>query len=390
MLRSEHCLMFQNHRSTHAPQWPPDTLVSGRYRVVRKITSGGMGEVYEAYDTKREMPVALKRLAIEESGDTFERERQRHEAYKRLQREAILTSRLGHPGIVNTSDLVYDADGTPVVVMELLQGITLQQHLAYSTVPAHVAADWMAQVLEALAVAHANGVIHRDLKPANLFLTEDPSMPLGVRVKILDFGISKDVSTTEGPDQLNTALTMTNVFLGSYQFASPEQFDPTKKVSPRSDLYSIGVVFFKAVTSAHPAGSISINDLMLRSIFGNIERSPKKLRPEVPAWFDAIVQRALALSPDDRFRSAESMREALLDGMATGAVAPVALPPNTIPPANRTVPPASQPVPPAPPPVIMMPPAPPFWKDPRSWLVVALAIVAFMGWGGWLLALRPR
>jgi serine/threonine-protein kinase len=189
--------------------WHPGALVGERYEVCRRLSGGGMGEVFEARDVKRDLPVALKRVMVEHTSNVLERERRNHEAAVRLQREAMHTSRLGHPSIVNVFDLVYDVDGAPVMVMELLEGVTLHDHLRYSTVPVHTAIDWIAQVLDALAVAHAAGVIHRDLKPPNLFLTEDPAMPNGVRVKILDFGVAKQVSTAqEGADDEEQATAV--------------------------------------------------------------------------------------------------------------------------------------------------------------------------------------
>jgi serine/threonine-protein kinase len=283
-----------------------------------------MGEVYEARDTKRDLPVALKRVVVEATSNLLERERRNHEAALRLQREAMHTSRLGHPSIVNVFDLVYDTDGAPVMVMELLEGITLHDHLTYSTLPVHVAVDWIAQVLDALAVAHAAGVIHRDIKPANLFLTLDPAMPTGVRVKILDFGVAKrwSASAGGGAEDEATALTMTNVFLGSFQYASPEQFDPNQTLTPRSDLYAVGVVLFRVLVGRHPANTNTLHDLMMRTLFGSIDRSVRAFRPDVSAGLDAVIARALALRPDDRFPSAAAFREALIAAVGGPSASP--------------------------------------------------------------------
>lgn len=330
---------------TQTTPWLPGALVGERYEVVRRLTAGGMGEVFEARDIKRDLPVALKRMLLDGGGGTLERERRLHEASVRMHREAIHTSRLGHPGIVNVLDLTYDLDATPVVVMELLHGVTLAEVIRYTTLPAHVACDWMAQVLDALAVAHASGVVHRDLNPENLFLIEDPAMPLGVRVKILDFGVAKQVSADGADpgsdDDASTSVTMANVFLGSFQYASPEQFDPTKRVSGRSDLYAVGVIFFRALTGRHPANSRALNDLMLRTLFGNIERSARPYRPDVPLWLDAALARALALDANDRFATAESMRDALLDGHRAARATltpPAAPPPASLAPASPPTP----------------------------------------------------
>ncbi|MFO0647562.1 MAG: serine/threonine-protein kinase [Polyangiales bacterium] len=331
--------------SSGTSPWHPGTLVGERYEVVRRLTAGGMGEVFEGRDTKRDLPVALKRLMIEASGSTLDRERRLHEASVRMHREAIHTSRLGHPGIVNVLDLTYDHDATPVVVMELLHGVTLQGILAYTTLPAHVAADWMAQVADALSVAHAAGVVHRDLKPENLFLVEDASMPLGVRVKVLDFGVAKQLSPEpaddgNSDDDTSTAFTMANVFLGSFQYAAPEQFDPAQGVSGRSDLYALGVIFFRALTGQHPAGAKNLNDVMLRTLFGNIERSPRRARPDVPAWLDAVIAQSLELAPQNRFATAEALRDALFAGMRVG-YATSSSPPHPSAPPYASAPPVS-------------------------------------------------
>ncbi len=373
--------------SSGTSPWHPGTLVGERYEVVRRITAGGMGEVFEGRDTKRDLPVALKRLVIETSGSTLDRERRLHEASVRMHREAIHTSRLGHPGIVNVLDLTYDLDATPVVVMELLHGVTLQGILAYTTLPAHVAADWMAQVADALSVAHAAGVVHRDLKPENLFLVEDPSMPLGVRVKVLDFGVAKQLSPEPtdddggSDDDTSTAFTMANVFLGSFQYASPEQFDPAQGVSGRSDLYALGVIFFRALTGLHPAGARNLNDVMLRTLFGNIERSPRRARPDVPPWLDAVIQQSLELAPQNRFASAEALRDALFAGMRVGYATasspphPSAAPYMSAPPVSNSPPHASAPPVSNSPPCMSAPPLAPAAPKRLNLVVVASAVV---------------
>ncbi len=326
--------------SATASVWPPGALVGGRYAVVRRITAGGMGEVYEGRDVKRDLPVALKRMVLDGGGSALERARRVREATVRMEREAIHTSRLGHPGIVNVLDLTYDADETPVVVMELLEGQTLDALLAYTPLPPRVAVDWIAQVLDALAVAHAHGVVHRDLKPANLFLVRDPAMATGVRVKILDFGVARVVRSDapEGSDgdDASTSVTMANVFLGSFEYASPEQFDGAQRVTARSDLYAVGVILYRALTGLHPARTRALNDLMLRTLFGNIERSPRAVVPEVSEALDAVVQRALAHGPAQRFERAELFRDALVATLAPPAMtAPTTPPPSPAPQGPR-------------------------------------------------------
>ncbi len=286
------------------PPWGLGQRVAGRYEVTRRIDAGAMGEVWAAHDTLRDRPVALKRLT-----GVDPRSPDHAEAVERLRREAVFTSQLRHPGIVEVYDLAVEG-AEPVLVMELLSGVTLEEHLRVAHHLAEdIAVEWMSQVLDALAAAHAAGVLHRDLKPANVFLAADPGARFGARVKLFDFGLSK--ALPRGDDSDRTELTLHNVFLGSLRYASPEQLDGNRPLDPRSDLYAVGVMLFGALTGSHPAGSDKPNDIVLRSLSGNVERSPRALRPAVSPSLDAVTQRALAHAPEGRYGSAAEMAAAL-------------------------------------------------------------------------------
>lgn len=289
--------------SASAPPWNLGQRVAGRYEVVRRIDAGAMGEVWAAHDALRDRPVALKRLA-----GVDPRSPDHAEAVERLRREAVFTAQLRHPGIVEVYDLAMEG-AEPVLVMELLSGVTLEEHLRVAGhLAPDVAVEWMAQVLDALSAAHAAGVLHRDLKPANVFLTHAPGSQRA-RVKLFDFGLSK--AMPRGDDTDRTELTLHNVFLGSLGYASPEQLDGNVALDARSDLYAVGVMLFRALTGEHPARSDKPNDIVVRSVSGSIERSPRALRPTVPPALDAAVRRALAHRPDERFGSAAEMAAAL-------------------------------------------------------------------------------
>ena len=256
--------------------------LGGRYRLDAVLGQGGFGTVYRATHRAIDEPVAIKFLRPELA--------QSPELRARLRREAKALARLRHPNIVAVLD--YDEDrGAPYLVMELVDGVTLESQLLVEgrTLPlARVAAIFDA-LLEGLGAAHAAGVVHRDMKPANVLLTADDG------VKILDFGIA----LMAGPDG-DPRLTATGVVQGTPLYMSPEQCR-ARPVGPRADIYSVGVMLFAALTGETPFYSDSATDLMVKHIF--LEPPPLRergVRPQLPPALEALVRRTLAKSPEDR------------------------------------------------------------------------------------------
>ena len=275
---------------------PPTDCVSdlvGRtfthYRIVQKLGSGGMGEVYAAEDIRLGRRVAIKLLL-----ESFRHDRV---ALERLRREARAASSLNHPNICTIFDIGED-DGVPFVVMELLEGSSLAALLRAGPISISEAVTVCLGVLGALDALHSRGLVHRDIKPSNVFLT-----PHGA--KLLDFGLAKSVAVSGGAARAATGdITQSGLVIGTPQYMSPEQLQGAA-LDARSDIFSLGAVLFEML-SGHPAFSgRTIPELFHRIVF----EQPTALA--APAPVRAIVSRALAKGTADRFQSAAAMADQL-------------------------------------------------------------------------------
>src|SRR3954471_17068616 len=279
----------------------PDSLIDqvfhGRYKVVRKLGAGGMANVYLAEDQELGRRVAIKILDDRHSQDAH--------GLERFQREAKNAARLSHPNIVS----IYDrgvSDGTYYIAMEYLEGRTLKELLvARGPTPIAVAIDYARQILAALGFAHRNGVVHRDIKPHNVSVAQDG------RLKVMDFGIAH-----AGPSQ----MTETGSIIGTAQYLSPEQAKGTQ-VTPASDIYSVGVVLYEMLTGTVPFTGDTPLDIAMKHLSAT-PPAPSAKRPDVPPEIDAIVLRALAKNPGDRYQSAEEMDVDLARAARGQAIAP--------------------------------------------------------------------
>jgi len=269
-------------------------LLDERYRLLREVGAGSMGVVYEAEHVHIHRRVAVKVLKHELASNA--------DAVRRLEREAQLTSDLGHPNIVQCRDFGYSRDGRVYLVMEWLEGETLEARLERQSIDALTAIDIALQTSAALAEAHAHEVVHRDLKPANLFLTLDREGNL--RVKVLDFGIAK---LTEA----QVSLTATGVVVGTPNYMSPEQATGGP-VDARADLYALGVILYEMVTGTVPfVGDSALSVLHQHST--QMPAAPSELAPDrqIPPALETIVMRCLAKRPADRYASASQLGAAL-------------------------------------------------------------------------------
>ncbi|MBA2689649.1 MAG: serine/threonine protein kinase, partial [Burkholderiales bacterium] len=260
----------------------------GRYQIASVLGAGAMGKVYKAFDPLIERTVAVKTIGLHFEGPEID------EFKARFYREAKAAGGLNHPNIVTIYD-VAESDNIAYIAMELLEGLSLRQILdAESRPPLARAARIVAEVADALAYAHDRGVIHRDIKPANILLTRN-----GL-TKITDFGIAQ-LPATEG--------IQPGLLVGSPRYMAPEQITGTS-LDGRADIFSLGAVLYEMLTGIAPFQGQNLQELMYRILHQQPVRA-SKLVPAIPAALDAIVERALAKKPDERFQSARDLARAL-------------------------------------------------------------------------------
>ena len=259
-----------------------DRVFDKRYVIKRKLGSGGMADVYLAEDQTLGRHVALKLLNERHAPDEQFVARFRHAAQS--------AAGLNHPNIVSIFDRG-EAEGTYYIAMEYLDGRTLKELLVRNgPTPIPVSIDYARQILGALAFAHRNGIIHRDIKPHNIVVGPDG------RLKVTDFGIARS-----GASQMTEAGSI----VGTAQYLSPEQARGAP-VDARSDIYSLGIVLYEMLTGKVPFTGDTPVEIAMKHL-SQVPEPPSELRPDVPHALDAVVMRALAKDPDQRYASAEEM-----------------------------------------------------------------------------------
>src|SRR5580698_6516930 len=279
----------------------------GRYTVIEPIGSGGMGQVYRARDQKLERVVAIKILSPGlVTGD---------EARRRFRKEALALAKLSHPHIAAVYD-VGEQDGVDYLVMECVPGESLAAKLGAGPLTVKDATSITQQIAQALEEAHEQGVIHRDLKPSNVMVT-----PKGT-VKVLDFGLAKllDVSGTEE----TRSVEETQRLMGTVPYMSPEQAYG-KTLDARTDLWSLGVVYYETLTAQRPFRADSAVGV-LKAITEETPKPVTEIRPDAPAMTDQIVGHALKKNSADRYQSASEVvkdTSDLLTSMSGTTLAPL-------------------------------------------------------------------
>ncbi|MFM9140287.1 MAG: protein kinase domain-containing protein, partial [Solirubrobacterales bacterium] len=264
----------------------PETVIDGRYRIERRIGSGGMADVYLASDLQLGREVAVKIL--------HRRFAQDPEFVERFRREASNAAGLQHQHIVS----VYDRgewDGTYYIAMEYLQGRSLKQIIQdYGPLDPALAADLASQILRAERFAHRRGVVHRDIKPHNVIVDDD-----GLAT-VTDFGIARAGASD---------MTQTGSIMGTAQYLSPEQAQG-QPVGPGSDLYSTGVVLYEMATGSLPFDGESAVAIAMKQV-GEQPPAPRAVNPAVPPALEAVILKALEKDPARRFTSADEFIAAL-------------------------------------------------------------------------------
>ena len=271
--------------------------VLGHYRILQKIGSGGMGDVYRARDSRLDRDVAIKILRTASASDP--------DRLRRFEQEARAAAALNHPNIVAIYDIGIHEESS-FIVSEMLEGETLRQKLMPGALSVRTAKDYGRQIANGLVAAHEKRIIHRDLKPENIFVTRDG------QVKILDFGIAKLTSPEAGgnSDLISmTTQTKLGTVLGTVGYMSPEQLRG-KPVDHRSDLFSLGAILYEMLSGARAFHGETEVDTMMAVL----NADPKELtagRENIPVVFEQIVRRCLEKDPDDRFQSARDLAFAL-------------------------------------------------------------------------------
>jgi beta-lactam-binding protein with PASTA domain len=340
-----------------------NTVVDGRYRILNRLGSGGMAEVWCAQDAQLGRRVALKILQPRFAQD--------QEFVERFRREASAAAGLQHPNVVNVFDRG-EFDGTYYIAMEYVQGASLRD-LINAGMSVEAAVGVTRQILAAAKFAHSHGVIHRDFKPGNVLVDREG------RATVTDFGIAK-AGVSE--------ITQTGSVMGTAQYLSPEQAQGLE-VTAASDLYSIGVILYEALTGRVPFEADSAVAVALKQV-SEVPRPPSELNPAVPKALDAVVLKAMAKDPANRFQSADEFDAALTEAERNPSGAPVET--ASFAPVPVATPETAEPAAAAPaaaPP----PPAAPREEEKRRrrswrWAIIAVLIAGLLGLAVWALT-RP-
>jgi len=285
---------------------PSGTTISfhKQYQVLQHLGEGGMGKVYKAFD-----PIMNRYVAIKVMKDDVPDGEQR-----RFRREARMCASFMHPNLVRVLDVgTTQEHGLYWFVMEFLEGRDIVGAMQHGrTVPLHVVCEIFRQVLDGLRYVHLRGIVHRDVKPANIFITRDAFDPDLRIIKLLDFGVARDLGDGEPEDP--------RLILGDPRYLPPEQSRPQGVVDPRSDLYALGMTFYEAVTGHHP----------FEDVFGQHprvllecqrDRTPEPPSVHMPAGaeprramaIDVFFRKACAKDPERRFADARTMQQALAE-----------------------------------------------------------------------------
>ena len=293
---------FDPDGPTHQTCAPfPGELVGGRYRLEDKLAQGAFGLVFRAHDIQLDRVVALKVLNPDHAS--------KRDIVRRFLQEATAAARVVHPGVVTILDCG-QLNGGAYIAMDLLDGESLTDRLEDNgRLLAHDAIEIARQIAAALETAHAAGVLHRDLKPDNIFVVNDPTMPGGLRVKLLDFGLAKvefeaDSASLSGPRR----RTRVQSVFGTPRYMSPEQCRSSTTIDHRSDIYALGCILFELLTGAPPYSG-EIDAVLAAHIDAPIPRVSTFV--SCTQQLDALIVQLLAKDPKNRIQSMTAVRRAL-------------------------------------------------------------------------------
>ena len=258
-----------------------DNILAERYKIIEKLGSGSMGEVYKAYDFKLNRTVALKKLSLKDKSNV-----------KRFLLEAQATAQLNHPNLIKIYDIVYEQT-QKFFTMEFIEGITLSDYLKKTKLDTSEIMLIMIKVAKGVSCAHKNGIVHRDLKPSNIMIDRNNN-PI-----VMDFGIAKNLNKGLG-------FSKTGELIGTIRYMSPEQANGNHKVTnKRSDIYSLGAILYEMLAGVPIFPGKEGYELLYQIANAN-PPSPRKINPQIPKELEQICLKALAKSPKQRYRTVDS------------------------------------------------------------------------------------
>ncbi len=324
----------------HRPATRVGEVLDGRWRLLELLGSGGMSNVYRAEHVTEGRIVAIKLLLPELASSAL--------YARRVLREGRAANAVSHPNVVRVEDIGIDANDAPYLVQEFLSGMDLWDYAATQRgmIPPDQLVAWMVPVLDALATFHEAGIIHRDLKPANIFLVKDGD---GWTPRLLDFGLASLTGFIELP-----RITASDVTLGTPAYMSPEQIRDPRNLTPRADLWSVGVMLYEMITGVLPFQSDNVGTFVI-AISSELPVPVRRRAPWMSSGLANIVMQCLEKDPRHRPASARALITALTTIRATTAPPsarpdslPIEAPPTSLRPSDG---PAAQPNAPAPPPL---------------------------------------
>lgn len=333
-----------------------------KYRLVAEIGAGANAVVYEATHLLTGKSFALKWLHSDLVDDA--------DAVERLHREARAVGMIGHPNVVDVIDVGRDGDN-PFLVLELLRGTSLAERLVDAPLEPAVVIRTLMPALHGIHAAHRKGILHRDLKPANLFVCTDDAGAF-VTTKVLDFGVGKTFDRAIALESITDA----DVVVGTPSYMSPEQIRGRRDLDPRTDVYSMGVVLYEAITGELPFDADTVSELAVQVWTGWL-RPPRMLVPDLDHRLETVIMRALARERDARIGDMDELARAL-EPFVADAEAPVGPPPS-----SRDAPAASRQAPAKPDTAsIVIPPA--SWARPGVLAPAIVIVLLALGGAVWM------